>query len=42
VRLGAADEFLKIKALGNETPSAKIEDRVLSPLGLGEKHALFY
>jgi hypothetical protein len=30
---------LKIKALRNEAPSAKIEDRVLRPLCLGKKHS---
>jgi hypothetical protein len=32
---------LKIKALSNKAPSAKIEYRVLKPLCLGKKHALF-
>jgi hypothetical protein len=34
--------FLKIKAIGTEAPSAKIEDRVLRPLLFSKKHALFY
>jgi hypothetical protein len=32
-------KILKIKALRNEAPSAKIEDRVLRPLCLGKKHS---